>query len=56
MDIRRFVDKYLVSDFFPNIVIHDTLSICGRMADWGIRDPRRVLGLYHPVGSRMDLI
>ena len=53
MDIGRFMDKYHACDFLPNIVIHNTLSICGRMTGWGTRDPRRVLGLYLLVGSRM---
>ena len=34
------MDKYLVSDFLLNIVIHNTLFICGRMAGWGTRDPK----------------
>ena len=50
------MDKYPVRDFLPNIVIHNTLSICGRMADWGTQDPKRVLGLYRMVGSRVVLI
>ena len=29
------MDKHPARDFLPNIVIHNTLSICGRMADWG---------------------
>ena len=41
MDIGRPVDKYPVGDFFPNIVIHNSLSICGKMAGWETRDPRR---------------
>ena len=45
------MDKYPARDFLPNIVIHNTLSICGRMVGWGTRDPRRVLGLYRLVGS-----
>ena len=45
------MDKYHVRDFLLNIVIHNTLSICGRMAGWRIRDLRRVLGLYYLVGS-----
>ena len=53
MDIGRYVDKYPVHDFLPNIVIHNILSICGRMAGWGTRDPKRVLGLYRLVGSRV---
>ena len=51
MDTRRYVDKYPARDFLPNIVIHNTLSIYGRMAGWETRDPRRVLGLYCLVGS-----
>ena len=50
------MDKYLSSDFLPNIVIHNTLFICGRIAGWGTRDPIRVLGLYHLVGFRVVLI
>ena len=45
------MDKYPASDFLPNIVIHITLSISGKMADWGTRDPRWVLGFYRLVGS-----
>ena len=45
------MDKYPAHDFLPNIVIHNTLFIYGRMAGWGTRDPRRVLGLYYLVGS-----
>ena len=56
MDIGRPVDKYPTSDLFSNIVIHNTLSICGKMADWGTRDPRRVLGLHRLVGSYVVLI
>ena len=50
------MNKYPASDFFLNIVIHNTFFICGRMAGWGTRDPRRVLGQYRPVGSRVVLI
>ena len=50
------MDKYPARDFLPNIVIHNTLSICGRIAGWGTQDPRRVLGLYHLVDSRVVLI
>ena len=50
------MDKYLASDFLLNIVIRNTLSICGRMAGWGTRDPRRVLGFYRLVGSCVVLI
>ena len=39
------MDKYPASDFLPNIAIHNTLSICGRMASWRTRDPRWVLRL-----------
>ena len=53
MDTGRYVDMYHVRDFLPNIVIHNTLSICGRMTGWGTRDPKWVLGLYHLVGFRM---
>ena len=47
------MDKYRARDFLLNIVIHNTLSICGRMVGWGTWDPRRVLGLYRLVGSRV---
>ena len=50
------MDKYFVHDLLPNIVIHNTLSICGKMVGWGTRDPRRVLGLYRLIGSRVVLI
>ena len=50
------MDKYPASDFLPNIVIHNTLSICGRIASWGSRDPKQVLGFYRLVGSRVVLI
>ena len=50
------MDKYLVFNFLPNIVIDNTLSIFGGMADWGTRDPRRVLGFYCLVGSHLVLI
>ena len=50
------MDKYPASDFLPNIVIHNTLSICDKMAGWGTWDPRRVLGLYRQVGLRVILI
>ena len=50
------MDKYPVYDFLPNIVIHKTLSICGRMASWDTQDPSWVLGFYHLVGSRLVLI
>ena len=56
MDIGRSMDKYPTGDFFPNIVIHNTLSICDRMASWETRDPKRVLGLKPLVGSRVVLI
>ena len=52
----RSVDKYLARDLFPNIVIHNTLFICGRVADWGTRDPRWVLRPHRLVGSRVVLI
>ena len=45
-----------MSDFLPNRVIHNTISICDMMAGWGTRDPIRVLGLYCLVGSRVVLI
>ena len=44
------MDKYLFC------IIHNELSICGRMADWGTRDPRRGLKLSCLVSSRMVLI
>ena len=50
------MEKYLASDFLPNIVIHNTLSICGRMAGWGTWDLRRGLKLSCLVSSRMVLI
>ena len=50
------MDKYPASDFPPNIVIHNTLSICDKMTGWGTRDPAWVLGLYHLVGSRVVLV
>ena len=53
MDTERYVDKYPARDFLPNIIIHNTLSICGRMIGWGTRDPRQVLGLYRLVGFRV---
>ena len=56
MDIRRSMDKYPADDFISNIVIHNTLSICDRMAGWGTWDPRCVLGLHRLVGSCVVLI
>ena len=50
------MDKYHARDFLHNIVVHNILSICGRMVGWGTRDPRRVLGLYCFVGSHVILI
>ena len=50
------MDKYFVNDFLLDIVIHNTISIYGRMADWGTRDLRRVLRFYRLVGSRVVLI
>ena len=50
------MDKYLAGDLFPNIVIHNTLSICGRVAGWGTQDPRIVLRLHRLVGSHVVLI
>ena len=47
------MDKCPACDFLPNIVFHNTLSICGRIAGWGTRDPRRVIRLYHLVGSHV---
>ena len=52
-DIR---DKYHASDFLTNIVIQNTLSIRGRIADWGTRDPIWVLGFYRLIGSFVVLI
>ena len=51
MDIRRSVDKHPVCDFLPNIVIHNILSICNRMAGRGTWDPRRGLKLSYLVSS-----
>ena len=50
------MDKYPVGNFFPNIVIHNTLSLCGRMVGWGTQDPRRVMGLHSLVGSHVVLV
>ena len=50
------MNKYHASDFLPNIVINNTLSICGKMIGRGTRDPRQVLGFYRLVGSRVVLI
>ena len=50
------MDKYHANDFLPDIVIYNTLSICGRMASWGTWDPIRVLGFYRLVGSCVVLI
>ena len=50
------MDKYLANDFLPDIVIHNTLSICGTMIGWGIWDPIRVLGFYCLIGFHMVLI
>ena len=50
------MNKYHTSDFLPDIVIHNTLFICDKMASWGTQDPRRVLGLYRLVGSHVFLI
>ena len=50
------MDKHPARDLLPNVVIHNTLSICSRMAGWGTRDSRRVLGLYCLVGSHVVLI
>ena len=52
----RSVDKYPAGDLFPNIVIHNTLFICGRVADWENRDPKQVLRLHCLVSSRVVLI
>ena len=56
MDSRKSVDKHPACDFLPNIVIHNILSICGRMDNRGTRDPRRGLKLSRLVSSRMVLI
>ena len=50
------MDKYPMSDFLPNIVIHSTISICCMIAGWGTQDPRWVLGFYRLVSSRAVLI
>ena len=69
MDIGRPMDKYHAGDFFPDIVIHNTIFICGRMVGWETRDPRRVsfgrfsygfnivghLDPLHEVGQAMGL-
>ena len=56
MDTGRSVDKHPMRDFLPYIVIHNTLSICSRIAGWETRDPRRGLKLSHLVSSHMVLI
>ena len=43
-------------DFLPNIIIHNTLSICDKMADRGPRDLIQGLKLYRLVSSCMILI
>ena len=50
------MDKYPTRNFLLNIFIHNKLPIWSRMADWGTRDFRRGLGLYHLVSFRMVLI
>ena len=50
------MDKCPTSDFLLNIVIQNSLSTCGRMAGWGTRDPRQVLGFYRLVGSCVILV
>ena len=50
------MDKHPARDFLPNIVIHNTHSICGRMAGRGTWDPRRGLKFSRLVSSRMVLI
>ena len=50
------MDKHHARDFLPNIVIHNTVSICDRMAGWGTRDPIRGLKLSRLVSSHMVLI
>ena len=42
--------------FLLDIFIFDKPPMCGKKADWGTRDPRRVLGLYRVVGSHVVLI
>ena len=37
-------------------IIHNELLICGRMAGWGIQDPRRGLKFSRLVSSLMVLI
>ena len=56
IEIRKFVDKYLLRNFRLNVFIHNELSKCGRMAGWGTRDPRRDLKLSRLVSSHMILI
>ena len=51
LEIRKFGDKYLLCIFS-----HNKFSICRRMASWGTRDPRRILGLNRLVDSRVVLI
>ena len=55
MDVGIPMGKLLAGDFFPNVVIHITLFIYGKMVGWGTWDPRRVLGLLRLVGSRVVL-
>ena len=52
----RFGRWEICGDFFPDIVIHNTHSLYGRMTGWGTQDPRRVLGLHSLVGSCVVLI
>ena len=56
MDSGRSVDKHSACDFPHNIIIHSTLSICGRMAGLETWDPKRGLKLSCLVSSRMVLI
>ena len=52
----RSMDKHLPRDFLPNIVIHNILSICSRIAGRGTRDPKRGLKFSRLISSRMVLI
>ena len=47
------MDKYHAREFLHNIVIHNTLFICGRIVDWETQNPIRVLGLYRLVDSHV---
>ena len=50
------MDKYPARNFLLNIFIHNKLSICNRIVNWGIRDPKWGLGFYRLVSYRMVLI